>query len=260
MVGDVAPGHPAYGLLRPVTVYASVLLAGNPSPMTSEGTNTWLLRAAGSPHCVVVDPGPDDEEHLRRVAVHGPVSQVLLTHRHPDHAGGAHRLPSWSALRCRPPIRTTGRVAAGSRRVTWWPPAGLEVRVLATPGHTSDSLCFLVESEGAASVLTGDTVLGRGSTVIAHPDGRLRDYLTSLRRLAELPPEVTVLPGHGPTYPMRERRPEGIWRTASSGWSRFARRVMRSGRNKTASRTLGRSSRSSTPTWTRCCGRPRTPR
>ncbi|HEX2297478.1 MAG TPA: MBL fold metallo-hydrolase, partial [Pseudonocardiaceae bacterium] len=80
--------------------------------------------------------------------------------------------------------------------------AGLQIQVLATPGHTSDSLCFQVTAgDGSSAVLTGDTVLGRGSTVIAHPDGTLADYLASLRRLAELPPEVSVLPGHGPDLP-----------------------------------------------------------
>jgi glyoxylase-like metal-dependent hydrolase (beta-lactamase superfamily II) len=74
--------------------------------------------------------------------------------------------------------------------------AGLELRVLATPGHTGDSLSFVL----ADAVLTGDTVLGRGTTVVAHPDGVLADYLTSLRRLRELGP-LTVLPGHGPELP-----------------------------------------------------------
>ena len=76
---------------------------------------------------------------------------------------------------------------------------GLELRVVATPGHTADSLCFLLPADG--SLLTGDTVLGRGTTVVAHPDGRLGDYLESLRRLRDLAAaeEVrTVLPGHGP--------------------------------------------------------------
>jgi glyoxylase-like metal-dependent hydrolase (beta-lactamase superfamily II) len=71
------------------------------------------------------------------------------------------------------------------------------VRVLATPGHTADSLSFLLEGDG---VLTGDTVLGRGTTVVAHPDGVLADYLRSLQRLRELGP-LTVLPGHGPELP-----------------------------------------------------------
>jgi glyoxylase-like metal-dependent hydrolase (beta-lactamase superfamily II) len=81
--------------------------------------------------------------------------------------------------------------------------AGCEIRVLATPGHTSDSLSFVLDGPGAAGqvVLTGDTVLGRGTTVIAHPDGALGPYLASLRRLAELPDGTAVLPGHGPELP-----------------------------------------------------------
>jgi glyoxylase-like metal-dependent hydrolase (beta-lactamase superfamily II) len=76
---------------------------------------------------------------------------------------------------------------------------GLELRVIGTPGHTADSLCFQLPAD--RSVLTGDTVLGRGTTVVAHPDGRLGDYLDSLRRLRTLVAErgvATVLPGHGP--------------------------------------------------------------
>ncbi|MGH3939589.1 MAG: MBL fold metallo-hydrolase [Pseudonocardiaceae bacterium] len=204
---DSAPSHPAYGLLRPVTAYASVLLADNPSPMTLDGTNTWVLRAPGSPRCVVVDPGPDDEAHLRRVAGHGPVAHVLLTHGHPDHAAGARlfaELVGAPVHAADPRHRLGSEGLAGGDVVT---AAGLEIRVLATPGHTSDSLCFLIDGDGdgngagASAVLTGDTVLGRGSTVIAHPDGKLGDYLASLRRFAELPPGVSVLPGHGPDLP-----------------------------------------------------------
>lgn len=193
--------HPAYGVLRPVTEQASVLLAENPSAMTLEGTNTWLLRAPGSGACVVVDPGPDDETHLRRVAAHGPVSEVLLTHGHPDHAAGARRFGELvgSGVRALDPAHRLGSEGLGEGDVV--AAAGVEVRVLATPGHTSDSLCFLLDGGGAVSVLTGDTVLGRGTTVIAHPDGRLADYLGSLHRLGELPPGVSVLPGHGPELP-----------------------------------------------------------
>jgi len=84
---------------------------------------------------------------------------------------------------------------------------GLEIQVVATPGHSGDSLCFLLPAAGdgaaAASsraVLTGDTVLGRGTSVVAHPDGRLRDYLDTLCRLRDLG-DTLVLPGHGPELP-----------------------------------------------------------
>lgn len=194
--------HPAYGVLRPVTATASVLLAENPSIMTLEGTNTWLLRAPDATASVVVDPGPDDETHLRRVLDHGPVAEVLLTHGHPDHAEGARRfaeLAGGVAVRALDPtLRLGSEGLAGGDVVA---AAGLEIRVLATPGHTADSLSFLVDADGGAAVLTGDTVLGRGTTVVAHPDGKLAAYLDSLHSLAELAPGTMVLPGHGPELP-----------------------------------------------------------
>lgn len=194
--------HPAYGTLRPVTPLASVLLAENPSPMTLEGTNTWVLRAPGVEGCVVIDPGEDDEPHLRRVAAHGPVDQVLLTHRHHDHAGGARRFAELvgAPVRALDPSLVLGAEALGDGDVV--AAAGVELRVLTTPGHTSDSVSFLLAGPGAEpAVLTGDTILGRGTTVIAHPDGALGPYLGSLRRLAELPEGTAVLPGHGPELP-----------------------------------------------------------
>jgi glyoxylase-like metal-dependent hydrolase (beta-lactamase superfamily II) len=193
--------HPAYGQVRPVTAHASVLLAENPSPMTLDGTNTWLLRAPDAEGCVVVDPGPHDEQHLRRVAAHAPVHAVLLTHGHPDHAEGARRFAELvgAGVRALDPAHRLGAEGLTDGEVI--DAAGLEIRVLATPGHTADSLSFLVTGPGEPAVLTGDTVLGRGTTVVAHPDGRLADYLASLHRLAELPPGTAVLPGHGPELP-----------------------------------------------------------
>lgn len=187
---------PAYERLRPVTPYATVLLARNPSAMTLEGTNTWLLRSADSESCIVIDPGPDDPTHLDAIAAAGPVATILLTHGHPDHADGAAALRARTAAPVRaldPAHRLGGEGLVEGDVVA---ASGVEVRVLATPGHTSDSLCFAVGD----AVLTGDTVLGRGPTVVAHPDGRLADYLDSLRRLRDLG-HRTVLPGHGPELP-----------------------------------------------------------
>jgi glyoxylase-like metal-dependent hydrolase (beta-lactamase superfamily II)/8-oxo-dGTP pyrophosphatase MutT (NUDIX family) len=188
------PAHPTYQKVRSVTPSASVILAENPSPMTLEGTNTWLLRGPGAQSIIVIDPGPLDETHLRLVSEQGPVAQILLTHRHLDHAEGARRLAelTHAPVRALDPTLVLGAEGLAEGDVV--AAAGLELRVLATPGHTSDSLCFLLDD----AVLTGDTILGRGTTVIDHPDGRLGDYLDSLRRLAELPPGVAVLPGHGP--------------------------------------------------------------
>ncbi|GAC1329070.1 MAG: MBL fold metallo-hydrolase [Mycobacteriales bacterium] len=176
------------------------VLAPNPSPMTLDGTNTWVLRDGPDRPAVVVDPGPLDEGHLAAVAGLGPVAVILLTHRHADHSEGAGRLRQITGAPVRaldPAYRLGGEGLAAGAVVGV---GEIELRVLATPGHTSDSLSFVLapaEPDGVAAVLTGDTVLGRGTTVVAHPDGRLADYLASLRRLRALGP-VRVLPGHGP--------------------------------------------------------------
>jgi len=182
--------------LRRVTASAGVVLAPNPGPMTLDGTNTWVLRAPGSERAVVVDPGPLHETHLAEVAALGPVDVVLLTHGHADHSEGARRFAELTGapVRALDPAHRLGDEGLGEGDVVVG--GGLEVRVLATPGHTSDSLSFVLDD----AVLTGDTVLGRGTTVVAHPDGVLGDYLASLRRLRELG-GLAVLPGHGPELP-----------------------------------------------------------
>jgi glyoxylase-like metal-dependent hydrolase (beta-lactamase superfamily II) len=123
----------------------------------------------------------------------------LLTHGHEDHSAGARRLHELTAapVRALDPAHRYG--GAGLVEGDVVAAAGIELRVWATPGHTADSLSFLLDpGDGTPSaVLTGDTILGRGTTVVAYPDGDLADYLISLRRLAELGP-IGVLPGHGP--------------------------------------------------------------
>lgn len=177
--------------------------AGNPGPMTLEGTNTWVVD--GPDGLLVVDPGPALPEHADAVVAltGGSAACVLLTHRHADHSEGAAALAG--ALGA--PVRATDPACCspGTRALSSGEVVGsLEVR--ATPGHTSDSTCFLHRAAPGApvdAVLTGDTVLGRGTTVVAHPDGRLDDYLTSLRALRDIAAagDCAVLPGHGPVRP-----------------------------------------------------------
>jgi len=174
--------------------------------MTLDGTNTWVLCEPGGDQAVVVDPGPDDEVHLSAVvatveSVGAYVAQTLLTHHHADHAGGAGRFAAMTGSPVRaldPALRLGDEGLAEGDAVEV---GGLLLRVIETPGHTRDSICLLLEADEA--VLTGDTVLGRGTTVISPPDGRLAEYLASLSRLERLADDGvrTVLPGHGPTLP-----------------------------------------------------------
>jgi glyoxylase-like metal-dependent hydrolase (beta-lactamase superfamily II) len=188
------------------TPRATCLLAPNPSPMTLDGTNTWVIAEPGSPSVVVVDPGPQDEGHLRRVlaeAVAGDrrIARILLTHGHLDHSAGAARLAELSGapVQAADPARRLGAEGLADGDVIT--AAGCELRVVATPGHTADSVSLLLPADGA--LFTGDTVLGRGTTVIAE-DGNLGDYLRSLdqmRALAEAAELRLLLPGHGPMLP-----------------------------------------------------------
>lgn len=196
--------HPAYGVLRPVTPTASVLLCNNPGLMSLEGTNTWVLRGPGSDEIVVVDPGPDDDEHLQRIAELGKVVLVLISHRHEDHTGGIDKIVERTGAVVRSVgsgwLRGLGGPLADGEVINV---AGLRITVMATPGHTADSLSFVLDdarggrSDGKGAVLTADTVLGRGTTVIDSSDGSLGEYMESLRRLRGLGDRV-VLPGHGP--------------------------------------------------------------
>lgn len=185
------------------TVRARCVLAPNPSPMTLDGTNTWLIAEPGSATALVVDPGPAEEAHLQRVfdraaAAGQQITQIVLTHGHLDHSEGAERLAELTGapvLAADPGLRLgDGGVAPGDVLTS----GGCEVRVVATPGHTPDSISLLLPADNA--LLTGDTVLGRGTAVIAW-DGSLADYLASLGRLRALADSeqlAVLLPGHGP--------------------------------------------------------------
>ncbi len=194
-------GHPLTGVVRGVSSGISVLLADNAGPMTLEGTNSYVISGPDDGGVVVVDPGPDDEDHLRALAAEGAVELVLITHRHADHTAGSARFAELTGapVRAADPAYCHGGEPLRDGEVV--EAAGVALRVLSTAGHTDDSLCFqLLQDDGAGPVFTGDTILGRGTTVIVHPDGDLGSYLNSLETLGALGPQL-VLPGHGPELP-----------------------------------------------------------
>lgn len=174
-----------------------VVLAPNPSPMTLDGTNTYLLGAPDNGAVVVVDPGPDDAVHRAAVEAEldgADVASVIITHHHHDHAEAAGWAADWNA-----PLRAfdPGLVpdAQPLRDGEVLRVAGVELQALYTPGHASDHLCLRVKDSDV--VLTGDHILGRGSTIVNWPDGDMAAYMASLNRLAQAPGR-RIYPGHGP--------------------------------------------------------------
>jgi glyoxylase-like metal-dependent hydrolase (beta-lactamase superfamily II) len=184
-----------------------VLCAPNPSEMTLDGTNSYLLfdpaageLAPGTP-VVLIDPGPELEEHLQALAVFD-IQLVLITHRHADHTGGIDALRRMAGAPVRAKLPEYCRDAPVLADGEVIHAAGASIQVLSTPGHTSDSISFALAADHA--LLTGDTVLGRGTTMVAHPDGELAAYLDSLERIKALTGDgevAAILPGHGPTVP-----------------------------------------------------------
>jgi glyoxylase-like metal-dependent hydrolase (beta-lactamase superfamily II) len=148
---------------------------------------------------VVVDPGPIENGHLDDVVALGPIALVVLTHGHFDHGECAPELHERTGA---PVLARDPQLCIGTDPVSDQPGrsgvAGIDWLTILTPGHSSDSISLLLESDRA--LLTGDTVLGTGTAVIAHPDGELAAYLDSLQRLRDIAAsEVSiVLPGHGP--------------------------------------------------------------
>jgi len=194
---------PAFGSLPQVASLDELVtrvVAPNPGPMSLDGTNTYVVTITGSGAAMIVDPGPDDADHRRRVedvvaAADAEVSLILVTHHHYDHAEAAQ---AWAAaFGCRVAAPTAdvagerGRVIAGGDVLE---AAGLRIDAVATPGHCSDHTAFRLPT---GTVLTGDHILGRGTSVVAWPDGDLAAYLESLRRVLALGPDA-LYPGHGP--------------------------------------------------------------
>lgn len=178
-----------------ISPLAACVLAPNPSAWTLDGTNTWIVGEEGG-RCVVIDPGPlggGHEESMMAVIEQrrSRVSAILLTHGHIDHSEGADEL----AGRLGVSVRSWSAKTLSESEIL--EVEGADIRVLATPGHSSDSVCFVAGD----AILTGDTVLGRGTSLVAHPDGRLDEYLASLTLLSRMCGDLDIqrlLPGHGP--------------------------------------------------------------
>lgn len=182
--------------------------ADNPGPMTLDGTRSYLV---GTREAVLLDPGPDDADAGRRwreLAGGAEVRLVVLTHAHPDHAAGAERAGGLFGASVAASERTLGRLEVDGRPLRDGDELPVDggdasLRVLETPGHSDDHLCFLRPT--GRVLFTGDLVLGEGSSLVGHPEGSVADYLASLDRLIAEEPRL-ILPGHGPDVPdARER-------------------------------------------------------
>ena len=176
--------------------------ARNPSPMTLEGTNTYLIDVGGGA-AAVVDPGPLDPEHVdiivetaRRERQH--ISGILVTHGHPDHAPAAALLRerTTAPVYAHPDARFAFDHALGDdARVSMG--GAVAIRSMHAPGHAVDHLVFWLEDDGA--LFSGDVVVGRGTVVVAPPGGDMRRYQTTLARLRKNYSHANViLGGHGP--------------------------------------------------------------
>ncbi|HCT14098.1 MAG TPA: MBL fold metallo-hydrolase [Corynebacterium nuruki] len=205
--------HPAYSQLRPVTPSTGVVLCDNPSYSALEGTNSWIVRAPGDTVSVVIDPGPQDEGHLnvlRSRATEGgaEIGLILLTHHHGDHADGAERFRQLTGA----PVRAVSpRFCHGGDPLVDGELIGFDgltptIEVVATPGHTDDSVCFFIHTDGGAAgtdadvegIVSGDTLAGRHTTMISETTGDLGQYIASLKMLDTRSHGVHLLPGHGP--------------------------------------------------------------
>jgi glyoxylase-like metal-dependent hydrolase (beta-lactamase superfamily II) len=193
MMPSQAPGVP----------YVKLIRAPNPGPMTLDGTNTWVI-ADQDEGALVVDPGPAIRDHIGAIlaACTPRLVTIVLTHRHLDHSEGAAMLAERAGCGVRaadPQFRVGPDGLDGGELL---PLGGLSLEVIDTPGHTSDSRSLLLSGpDGVSRLITGDMVLGRGTTVITYPDGDLAAYLESLDvldRLVRTRNVAELLPGHGP--------------------------------------------------------------
>jgi glyoxylase-like metal-dependent hydrolase (beta-lactamase superfamily II) len=176
------------------------VVANNGGMMTGAGTNTYVL---GTRDFIVIDPGPADDLHISRVLeiTQGRIGAVVATHTHPDHS------PAAVAIAKKTHAALLGMTIAddGHQDLTFKPTSqigeadrinieNLQLRVIHTPGHVGNQLCFLLE--GAGLLFTGDHMNQGTTVVILPPGGSMADYLRSMRRLIQ-EPVTRIAPGHG---------------------------------------------------------------
>jgi glyoxylase-like metal-dependent hydrolase (beta-lactamase superfamily II) len=209
------------GRVMRLSPLVSRILAPNPSPFTYEGTQSYLV---GTCDLAVIDPGPDEQPHLDALiaAIDGrPVKAILCTHTHRDHSPAAAplaRLTGAPIIGCAPlTLEDDGpradaafdaayapdRVLADGERVTG---EGWALTAVATPGHTSNHLCYALDAEQA--LFTGDHVMGWSTTVVSPPDGDMSAYLASLDLLLRRE-DAIYYPAHGEPIPQPRRLVRG---------------------------------------------------
>ena len=175
------------------TLAPRVVKAGNRGPFTLDGTRSFLV---GKDTAVVIDPGPDVEEHVRALCLALTPNRdlkILVTHGHSDHAGAASALSELLAAPLFGPPSVNGRELSEGDRI---PTDEGHLVTITIPGHTRDHLGFFWPE--ASAFFAGDLVLGRGTTTwLGEYPGCVADYLVSLNRVLELEPRI-IYPAHGP--------------------------------------------------------------
>ena len=210
------------GIAQAIDPLVTRVLAPNPSPFTYTGTQTYLV---GTSDLAVIDPGPDEPEHLDALtaAIAGrKVVAILCTHTHRDHSPAAAPLKAATGapvIGCAPLVLKDAGPRADAAFDTSYAPdrvlgdgetvsgEGWTLEAVATPGHTSNHLCFALRENGA--LFTGDHVMGWSTTVVAPPDGDMADYMASLERLMGREDQV-YFPAHGPQIDKPRRFVRGL--------------------------------------------------
>lgn len=217
------------------------ILAPNPSPFTYTGTQSYIV---GQRQVAIIDPGPDDPDHLQalRAAVgEREVRAILCTHTHRDHSPAAHPLSVATGapvIGCAPlALDDNGPRADASFDVNYKPDKvladgegvlgdGWTLRAIATPGHTSNHLCYALIEE--AALFTGDHIMGWSTTVIAPPDGNMTDYMASMQKLADRQDKV-YYPAHGDEVSNPQRLVRGMMGHRKSREGQILRHIDASG-------------------------------